>query len=161
MLFVGVADKWEHSPNFLYLSPYCAKFCHINQLCVALNTLTMALTCHYRAVSATCWGSLTQLTHLLVNPPLLLLLKICSRITSNGSIGQFQNFTSAFLWGGLRCCVHPWNLSWCNQVFLCVAISTLTIALTCVYNVVSATCWGSFTWLILQFIACICFCATY
>ena len=32
---------------------------------VAINTLTIALTCNYTAVSATCWGSFTQLAHLL------------------------------------------------------------------------------------------------
>ena len=152
MLFVGVADRWEHSPTFDFRkSIQWAIFCQNNQLCVALNTLTMALTCHYRAVSATCWGSLTQLAHLLVNPPLLRMLKICSRITSNGSIGRFQN-TSAFLWGGLRYGVHLEPFMMWSSCSPCVAISTLTIALTCAYNVVSATCWGSFTWLIHPFI---------
>ena len=33
-----------------------------------------------------------------------------------------------------------------------VAIGTLTLALTCTFNAVSATCWGSFTWLFHLFV---------
>ena len=31
-----------------------------------------------------------------------------------------------------------------DQAQLCVAIGTLTMALTCTFNILSATCWGSF-----------------
>ena len=71
-------------------------------------------------------------------------------------------FISASLWGSLGCvmCALSYNFLRHDEAVLCtesrvgpiklfwdcVAIGTLTMALTCKCNGVSATCWGSFTW---------------
>ena len=90
-------------------------------MCVVIITLTLALTCHNIAVSATCWGSFTQSAHLLIValPLWRVLLKETHSDHFKWKHWSISMFTSASLWGGLgwvmSFILYPAN-SWHNLI---------------------------------------------
>ena len=117
---------------------------------VTVITLTLALTCPLISVSATCWGSFNWLIHM--NRCKESRIKSCYnchnsalveanrlRLPQMEAVMMFK-FISASLWG----CLGPVYSSFI--LLSHVTIITLTVALTCPLNSVSASCWGRYNW---------------